>query len=137
MSDPTAAVRARTYERDGHRCISCGSSGPLQYQHRAAVGMGGSDVRPQFVDGLTSCSQCNEGYESHLQSMALRFGWKVRRWVHEQGKTGEVPVFCWPERTWYALTVEGRRVRVSTVVAIRMMKAVYGPSYVEGVGPIR
>lgn len=37
MSAPTPAVRTATYDRDNHRCVSCGSTGPLQYQHRAAV----------------------------------------------------------------------------------------------------
>jgi len=103
----------------------------LQWQHRRATGMGGSDLKPRLEDGLTSCADCNPAYENTMQALALRFGWKVRRWVL---KPELVPVFYWPQRTWHALTVEGRRVRISTVDAMRMMKAVYGPKYVEGEG---
>lgn len=96
--------------------------------------MGGSELRPTLEDGLTSCRDCNPGYEGPLQARALRFGWKVRRWVP---RPELVPVFYWVERTWYRLTLEGRRVRISTVEAMRMMQAVYGPGYVVGKGLLR
>ncbi|GAB3605327.1 hypothetical protein GCM10027413_07360 [Conyzicola nivalis] len=70
-----------TYERDGRRCVSCGAGAHLHYQHRAAVGIGGSKVRPPVAEGLTSCETCNPAYEPALQLQAWRFGWKMSPWV--------------------------------------------------------
>ena len=131
MSAPTPVVRAVTYERDGHRCVSCGATVHLQYQHRRAVGMGGSEVRPRLEDGVTSCATCNPEYERELQTKALQFGWKVPRWVKNPER---VPVFFWMERTWYVLMVEGTRKRVSASLAMAMMREVYGDAYVEEKG---
>jgi hypothetical protein len=124
VSDPTPVTRAVTYERDGH----------LQYQHRAAVGMGGSKIRPLLVDGLTSCAICNPAYEHELQAQALRFGWKVPSWVRDRGLVGDVPVYYLPERTWYRLRYDGRRIRISQMRAMQMMHDVYGDSYDEEKG---
>ena len=130
MSDPTPVVRAVTYERDGHRCVSCGAR-VLQYQHRRAVGMGGSKIRPRLEDGLTSCGICNPAYEGRLQAAALRYGWKVKSWV----KSPElVPVFYPLEHNWYELTAEGQRLRISQARAMEMMTAVYGEQYDETKG---
>ena len=126
MSEPTPATRAVTYERDKHRCVSCGSYTNLQYQHRQATGMGGSLIRPLFVDGVTSCARCNPRYESDLQRSALRFGWKVRSWVEMPGR---VPVWCVWERCWYRLTKGGTRELISPKVAIEMMTEIYGEEY--------
>jgi hypothetical protein len=129
VSDPTPATRAVTYERDGHRCVSCGAWVHLQYQHRAAVGMGGSKVRPLFVDGLTSCATCNPAYEHALQAKALRFGWKVPQWVRERGRVADVPVYYLLERTWCRLLTDGRRIRITRAAAMQLMHEVYGESY--------
>lgn len=136
MSDPTPAVRAVTYERDEHRCVSCGTLGPLQYQHRRAEGMGGRLARPQLVEGLTTCALCNAGYEGHLQATALEMGWKVRVWVVERGLAADVPVFYAWEGRWHRLTSgagnEQLRVPILRAEAVRMMLAVYGDDYWKG-----
>lgn len=134
MSDPTPATRAVTYERDGHRCVSCGAWVQLQYQHRAAVGMGGSKIRPLFVDGLTSCAICNPAYEHELQAQALRFGWKVPSWVRDRDRMADVPVYYLLERTWCRLRLDGGRVRISRARAMQLMHEVYGESYDEEKG---
>lgn len=126
MADPTPVVRAVTYERDGERCVSCGARAGLQYQHRQAVGMGGSKRRPRLDEGLTSCASCNPAYESSLQESALRFGWKVKKWVKD---CALVPVYYPLERAWFRLAAEGGRVRVSPDVAMQMMVEVYGTVY--------
>jgi hypothetical protein len=128
MTEPKTHVRAVTYERDGHRCVSCGAFTNLQFQHRQATGMGGSRVRPLFVDGVTSCARCNPRYESDLHQAALRFGWKVPRWVDAPGL---VPVWCVWARSWFRLTRVGTREPVSGKVALEMMHEVYGPQYDE------
>lgn len=124
--EPTPVVRAVTYERDEHRCASCGAMVLLQWQHRRATGMGGTSYRPRIEDGLTSCATCNPAYESYLQKLALRFGWKVRSWVK---RPEEVPVYVVWERTWYVLLVDSRRVRITAAEAIAMMREVYGDEY--------
>lgn len=129
MAEPTPATRTRTYERDGHRCVSCGSIYHLQYQHRAAEGMGGYPPRPTLPEGLTSCATCNPDYEGRLQALALRSGWKVRRWVRDRALVDQVPVLYAWEGRWCRLTAEGDRVPVSRVVAMRMMRRVYGPAW--------
>jgi hypothetical protein len=128
VSAPAPAVRATTYERDEHRCVSCGATTGLQWQHRRATGMGGSEVRPGLEDGLTSCALCNPAYEGALQKRALRFGWKVRRWVKHPE---HVPVFYQLELRWYVLDGQGRRHPISRGRARGLMEEVYGPEYDE------
>lgn len=126
MSDPTQKIRLATYDRDEHRCASCGAEAPLQYQHRAAEGMGGYPVRPLVFEGLTSCAVCNPAYEHRLQPLALASGWKVRRWVRDRGMTDRVPVFYAWERRWCVLTWGGERVPVSAAQAEALLVDVYG-----------
>lgn len=82
MTPPTQRVRTLTYERDGFRCVSCGAMSGLEWQHREASGSGGRGKKaPPLTpaDGVTTCTICNERYESDLQDLALSFGWKLRR----------------------------------------------------------
>jgi hypothetical protein len=132
-SDPTPTVRNGVYDRELWACISCGRRDHLEFQHRRRVGAGGSKVRPLFVDGLTSCVDCNGRYESDLQRQALEFGWKVRSWVRD---TGLVPVFSWVERRWFRLTRTGGRVEIGQETAMEMMQHVYGDAYVPGRGVV-
>lgn len=131
MSAPSSFVRGSTYKRDGNRCVSCGTRENLEYQHRRAEGMGGRAGEPGMVDGVTCCTLCNRGYESNLQRIALRWGWKVRSWVSDRGR---VPVYYVLERTWYRLLPDGARERLTWHEAMEMMSAVYGPSYDEQKG---
>ncbi|WP_337004049.1 MULTISPECIES: hypothetical protein [unclassified Microbacterium] len=121
MSAPTAATREAVYRRDDRRCAACGVM-VLTFQHRRAVGMGGSKNVPSPVDGLSLCAVCNAGCEGGMQEQALRYGWKVRRWVTQPER---VPVFYPREQTWYRL--EGiARIRISRAVAMEMGCSVYG-----------
>lgn len=139
MSAPTPVVRAVTYERDGHRCVSCGARIFLEWQHRLAVGMGGSKLRPRYEEGVTSCAICNPAYESTLQIMALLNGWKVKKVKAAIEHPEDVPVFYWAEQAWFQLTDRGTRVRISEAVARQLMDDIYGAEYaawqaLEGVG---
>lgn len=94
--------------------------------------MGGSKQRPHFDQGLAACGSCNYRYEHDLQQSALRFGWKVPRWVEHAGM---VPVFVPAEGKWYRLARScARRDHVTHAEAMRMMHDVYGDRYLEGAG---
>lgn len=124
MSAPTPIVRAAVYRRDGERCAACSTTAGLSFQHRRAVGMGGSKTRPGAADGLTLCITCNEECERSMQILALANGWKVRRWADPT----KVPVYFPHEWAWYRLEGSERR-EISAVVALDMMHAVYGDEY--------
>lgn len=121
MSAPTSAVRRAVYVRDVFRCVACHSHDPLTFQHRAAVGMGGSKIRPGVVAGITLCIRCNQACEAEMQSLALASGWKIRRFASPE----LVPVRYPHEFGWFRL--QGTtRVRIPGAVAIDMLHAVYG-----------
>lgn len=127
MTAPTTQTRASVYLRDGYRCVACGAVDGLTFQHRRAVGMGGSKNVPAPVDGLTLCGSCNARCESDLQDMALANGWKVRRWVSSPER---IPVYYPHEFAW--VRFEGiNRVRVSHAVAMEMGCAVYGDEWMK------
>ncbi|KAA9133735.1 hypothetical protein [Microbacterium caowuchunii] len=128
MAEPTAKVRRETYQRDEHRCASCGARDGLTFQHRRAVGMGGSKVRPTIGDGLTACGLCNARYESDMRAAAMAHGWKVARWVYRPER---VPVWDFVTHQWYRLdAVLPVRYPITARTARHMMRVVYGP---EGV----
>lgn len=124
MADPSEKVRRGVKDRDEGRCVSCGSAWALTFQHRRAVGMGGSDVRPSYADGLAACGSCNGRFEGDMQTLALLNGWKVRRWV-EQPEL--VPYYHAHSDAWYALSPDGPwRLHITRRKAMSMMRAVYG-----------
>lgn len=123
MADPTEKVRRGVKERDGERCVSCGTMRGLTFQHRRAVGMGGDPERPGYADGLAACAVCNDRFEGDLQTLALLNGWKVRGWVDDPSR---VPYYHAATDRWYALTGLGPWRRLITRdEARRMMNAVY------------
>ena len=127
MSEPTKAIREGTYARDNYQCVSCARRDLLSYQHRAAVGMGGSKLKPTFEMGLTACAFCNAKYESSLQRTALRFGWKIRKFVEHQGL---IPVFYVPEQQWSRVHRSSpTREHITESEALDMMYAQYGNLY--------
>lgn len=124
MSAPTPVVRRSVYTRDGARCAACSAASGLSFQHRRAVGMGGSRIRPGAADGLTLCGVCNEECEHSMQTLALAHGWKVRKWADPT----KVPVYFPHEWQWYRLEGTDRH-PITAVVALDMMHAVYGDEY--------
>lgn len=125
MSAPTEQTRSAVYGRDGYRCVAC-TDISLTFQHRRAVGMGGSKIAPPPVDGLTMCLVCNEGCEGAGQDAALTYGWKVRKWADPS----LVPVWYPAENQWYLLAGIDR-VPITPMVALDAMHAVYGEQYLE------
>lgn len=126
MGAPSTIVRTVTYARDLHQCVCCGNLAPLSYQHRQAVGMGGSKRRPDVWEGVTACVLCNELFEGVLQEKALRYGWKVRKWVAD---VASVPVFVQWAGIWVLLTTGGEWERITRAEAERRMLATYGDEW--------
>lgn len=124
MTAPTEKVRKLTYQRDSHRCVSCGSVVALEWHHRQATGMGGSKTKPTPGEGLTLCTLCNNGVEAHMQERALTSGWKVRRFcplpVHE------VPVWYPLEGAWFVLNVDGSRDHTLPATAAELIALAIG-----------
>lgn len=127
--------RDATYERDNWMCLSCGDSNPSYrtFQHRQALGMGGSSFRTNnllFSDGITACGICNNAFENTLQTEALLSGWKVARFIRDAFK---VPVMEKPTATWFRLD---QRIAVRTEIgqdeARHMMREAYGEHYLLG-----
>jgi hypothetical protein len=125
MTRPTAGVWTATKRRDGGQCIVCGTEHGLSFQHRQAVGQGGSKQKPTCVDGVTACVPHNEAFEHRLQTLALLRGWKVRRWVKD---ASSVPVWYPLLGGWHVLRGEGRE-WVSARAARVLMVDVYGDEY--------
>ena len=126
MADPTPHVRQGVYNRDGRQCVSCGSRDELTFQHRQAVGMGGSKLLPIAEEGVTACMACNTGFEGAIQTVALLHGWKAPRWVNAH----EVPVL-YPHaagghpKGWYRLE-DDQREPITEAQALTAMRGVYG-----------
>ncbi len=133
MSRPSPVVWAVVKERDEQRCVTCGRRSGLQFQHRNAVGMGGSKRKPMHAEGVTSCWLCNPEYEHTLQTVALVYGWKVKGVKRAVEHPELVPVFYALEGTWFELTTRGTRIRISHADAAARMRDVYGPEWDEWV----
>ncbi len=71
------------YERDGHRCVCCGTTENLTIGHRRNRGIGGSSDpatnRPSNL--IAQCWHCNASTEADptMQERALGKGWKVKQ----------------------------------------------------------
>jgi hypothetical protein len=134
MTAPTPAVWAATKQRDNEQCVSCNARHSLTFQHRRAVGNGGSKIKPSIEDGLVACYLDNLSYEAEKQTVALAMGWKVRSWVKHPE---DVPVFYFNEHQWYVLDTMGGRTPITSATALRMMRDVYGPSFTFEKGPVK
>lgn len=128
MSAPTPVVRAAVFLRDKYRCVLCNAVDPLEWNHRAAVGMGGSQRRPGAVEGVVLCRVCNQGIESDagLMLRALAHGIKIRKWANPE----LVPLYVAHEFQWFALEGVKRR-PIPGVVAVDAMHAVYGDQFLD------
>lgn len=126
MTGPTPKTRAGMYERDHEQCALCGKRGDLTHGHRRAVGMGGSKIRPSITDSVTLCASCNERAERDLQTKALAYGAKVKKWVKDPALVPVLFPFIWG---WARLTEDGKTVPISVETAAEMMRAVYGDEW--------
>lgn len=119
MTAPSKKVRGHTYLRDNHRCIDCGTTENLSWQHRAASGMGGRGTKAPALttaDGVTLCLPCNQACEAEGQDRALALGWKIRR---NRGAitAAQIPFFDRTVGTWF-LPLDGpNRVEILAATA--------------------
>ncbi len=67
FSEPDEAVKAQVKERDGQRCLACGSTRSLEVDHVAAVYVGGSNDSNNLQ---TLCKSCN----GRKGRRSMRFG---------------------------------------------------------------
>lgn len=125
MTAPTARVRALTYKRDGYRCVACGATDGLSWQHRTATGMGGAGVKAARMtpaDGVTACLPCNQRFEADLQDLALANGWKLRKFRGDIG-AHEVPFYDRNRMTYLLPTTTGEAVEVDPMRALDLLEA--------------
>lgn len=134
MSAPTPKVRRDMYERDHEQCAMCGRRDELSHQHRQAVGMGGSKIRPSIVESLTLCMDCNGRCERDLQTKALAYGVKVRKWVKDAGLVPVLYPFIWG---WARLTPGGEAIPIHADEAAQMMRDVYGEEWDQWMAEVR
>ena len=125
MTNVTNRIRQIVYQRDGFRCVACGTTNEITFQHRAATGMGGRGKKAPPLnasDGLTLCLHDNQDAEAGGQYRALAMGWKIRR---NRGliTSHEIPYFDYTERVYFLPTVDGMRSRITHTLAVELLDA--------------
>lgn len=110
---PTGSVK-RMQERDGYKCVACGTEYDLTPQHRANRGMGGSKRGHGLSNLVTMCRHHNEQLESDpkFAELGRRMGWKVKR--NSGPPPSDIAVWSFPELAWFLLADDGSRLRLST-----------------------
>ena len=108
---PSGSVK-RMQERDGHKCVACGTPFDLTPQHRANRGMGGSKRVHGLSNLVTMCKRHNEQLESdpEFAELGRRMGWKVKR--NSGPPASEIAVWSRPELGWFLLADDGSRLRL-------------------------
>lgn len=110
MSVP-ARVRRLVFDRDGERCVHCGTTEGLTIQHRANRGMGGSKTLDGPENLIAMCALANFRLEqdSAFADLGRIYGWKIRR---SEDPTA-IPVL-YPDGNHYSLTTRGTRIKENT-----------------------
>lgn len=103
-------TRALILERDGYRCVACGSTRDLEIQHVRARGMGGS--RLPWVNsagnGILLCRTDHATCEARAEVMHIGGYWR-----YSWQKPG--PVYYAAEDRWYWLNDDGTRTLAEAV----------------------
>jgi hypothetical protein len=130
---PSKRIWDQVRARD-ERCVACNRPDLATFQHRQAVGMGGSKHRVGVTEGILLCSFCNEAVEHTMRDRALVYGWKVpARSAWPLLDPAKVPVWYPYRRTWAYLASDGDIVRIDRAEAINTMRNTYGPLWDEWV----
>jgi hypothetical protein len=129
MTAPSAKVRKQTYLRDGSRCVNCGASSPLEWNHRESSGHGGRGRKaPPLTpaDGVTSCGPCNSAFEHAGQAKALQLGHKIRR---NRGSrlnpfpSHRIPYWDHTSQLWFLPDVDGGKTPIHNSLAQELLAA--------------
>ena len=104
-------TRERVFERDGGRCVACGTTYGLTLQHRANRGMGGGKNAECMSNYLTLCHHDNVQLEASagFARKGRAYGWKCPR--NQVTPPADVPVWFVFERAWFFLDSDGTRLR--------------------------
>lgn len=110
----TTKMRQRIYERDGNKCVDCGSANNLTLQHRVSKGMGGSKMYDTYPYLITMCQPCNVALESdYYRAEKGRFnGWKLSRLSKPPVNPEEIPVKI--GTGWFYLDAQGNKKPANT-----------------------
>jgi hypothetical protein len=102
-------------ERDGERCVACGSVWQLTIHHRVNRGAGGSKLFDGYEFLLAVCNPCNVSFESSAEvaQMARGLGYKLPRNVAPAIDATKVPVYYQYLSKWYYLDANGKKEEVS------------------------
>ncbi|MEJ2886127.1 hypothetical protein [Actinomycetospora aeridis] len=108
-----AQVRPIALERDGWRCVGCGSPGPLDCHHRSNKGMGGSRLLDHVANAITICGPgnaygCHGFAHRYKNTHAAASGLSV-----PQGEDFRQWSVLYPDGGWYLLDDDGDRTRVA------------------------
>jgi hypothetical protein len=103
---------AKLLERDGHKCLHCGTTEGLVPQHRKNRGMGGSKLRDVPSNQIVLCSGFNGLIEADATaaSVAIAYGWKVEgldAWEL-------IPVYDVTAQGWFVLDDQYNRLAVTS-----------------------
>jgi hypothetical protein len=129
MTAPSLKVRNATKKRDGYRCVNCGASGPLEWQHREASGSGGRGKKAPpltTADGVMACTTCNSGFEHAGQERALMLGHKIRR---NRGSrlnpfpSHRIPYWDHTAQLWFLPDMDGGRSPIHNSLAQELLVA--------------
>jgi len=103
--------RDRIVERDGERCVACGSVWQLTIHHRVNRGSGGSKLFDGYEYLLAVCNPCNVSFEASAEvaEMARQLGYKLPRNAAPAIDATKVPVYYQYLSKWYLLDTLGNK----------------------------
>ena len=98
---------ARYLNRDGEKCLHCGTTEGLVPQHRKNRGMGGSQALDRPSNVIVLCSAFNGQIESDAASAsrAVAYGWKLKSWDDPEATS----VYDVTAQGWFMLDNSYRR----------------------------
>jgi len=112
-------LRQAVFDRDGNKCVSCGTIDNLTIQHRVSKGMGGSKQFDTVAYLLTLCLICNVRLEADADfaKLGIDYGWKIRRNTLES--LDPTAVIVKYADGWYRLDEQGTKIKIGNNTQIK------------------